>query len=190
MKRFLLLSAIGVLSGISAFGAACASGVTLDTLISNGACEVTNGQGALWTISNWGLESSFAIKPEASDLFVSWAPTPAGLYGGAGFSITFSDTPGGLDWFQVGSNSKINLRPVFWVTSSNLPSTAWTETNTALVSVTNTVLPNLPTAGGPGQVSVQTIVNTQGGAAITDALVLWSVGTSRSARPTPPLARA
>jgi hypothetical protein len=179
MKKFMLLTAIAALSAMSSFGAACASGVTLQTLINNGACEVNNGQGALWTISNWGLDTATAtsfggVNPTASDLFVTWAPTAAGQYGGAGFSVTYTDAEGGINWFAVAAgnpNQKVNLKPSFWVTSSNLQSTAWTETNTALVSVTNTVLPNLPSQGGPGQVSVQKIINTQNGTPITDAHV-------------------
>jgi hypothetical protein len=173
MKKILIIAAMASLTAISSFGAACLSGVSLQTLINTdgGVCTVDNGAGATWTISNWAqgtvVTSGFGgATPTASDLWVSWTSVPGVGGFGAGFAVTFSDAPGGTNWFNtqggLGSapNQAVDWKPGFWVTS----------TGTDVVRVVNEVTGE----GGNGQVNVQKIINTQTGINLGDAHVFYA----------------
>ena len=97
MKKFLLAAAILAVASINSFGAAC-SNTTLN-LLAGVSCTVGNVD--QWTLSNLGIIGTptttyFAAVITSADLQVTFTNL-----GTNGFSVSFSDAPGGLDFFTL-----------------------------------------------------------------------------------------
>lgn len=101
MKRLFFLAALGTLSSLPSFGAACVNGL----LSAQSTCEIATGNGGIFQLSNWSLTdpsltgyvlstSQFA-SIGAGEIFVSFSTTSNT------FAVSFSDNVSGTPGFDA-----------------------------------------------------------------------------------------
>ena len=125
MKKILLVAAMFAVASLNSFGLTACANATLSSLAAG--CTITNGA-ASWDLTLFGFggtgpsQLGYAADPATSDIFVSFATVTNPSGGGLGFSVTFSDAAGGLNFFNAsfGSpNQSLTGRP----SSSRPPTT-------------------------------------------------------------------
>lgn len=128
MKKILLVAAIFAVASFNSFGASCSSlgsvagSPTIAELATAGNCTV--GASDQWTLDTWSLaipsQTGYAAAPVAADVKVNFANlTSPG--GGAGFSVTFSDSPTAGSFFNAVSgttNQTASWKSLFVITGA------------------------------------------------------------------------
>lgn len=182
MKKILLAAAFSAFASLSAFGTACTAlnGLTIAQvnadITSNGFCTI-NG----WQLSTFGLGQSNAnagfgnVAATANDLFVNFnvVSSPGG---GAGFSVSYSDATGGLNYLTATSTGSTGA-------TANFVTYFVIESGPAVQNITSQVHDASVVPGGNnGSIQLQKIITNPGAAGnptIGDGFILTTaLGTS------------
>lgn len=97
MKKILLATAFFAVASLNSFGAAC-SNTTLD-LLAGVSCTI--GSSDQWTLSNFDILGPVSVTNYSAALTTSDLQVTFANLGTNGFSVSFSDAAGGLDFFTL-----------------------------------------------------------------------------------------
>ena len=158
MKKLILSAAMLAFGSFTAFGAACVSGSTVATLTAT-TCQVSNGA-YTWDLSGWGMNPGNSqnyspnANPAATDIIVTIAAVTGngtlGANGALGFSVTFSDAPGGNNFFNAVTGQSANWETFFAANDQGTGAADIKEVYHAVTGGTST---------GNGQVTVAKNIN-------------------------------
>lgn len=170
MKKLILSAAMLAFGSFTAFSAPCGSGVTLSTLVGT-TCQVSN-LGFTWDLSSWnyspGNSQNYVpnVPAASTDILVTIASVVGdgiiGANGALGFSVTFSDAPGGSNYFNAITGQSANWESQF---AANDQGTGAADIKEVYHAVTG------GTSSGNGQVTVAKNINFVNGAPQTPNLV-------------------
>jgi hypothetical protein len=175
MKKILLVAAMFAVASLNSFGLTACANATLSSLAAG--CTITNGA-ASWDLTLFGFggtgpsQLGYAADPATSDIFVSFATVTNPSGGGLGFSVTFSDAAGGLNFFNASFGSPIqsaDWKTIFVATANNAESA---------ISQVDLLVTGSNVSAGNGAITVQKVLrdaSVQGNPTFADGNVLTTV---------------
>lgn len=180
MKKIMIGFALVALSAVTAFGAPC-TGNTIAAIALAGSCEVAGAGGNSFTLNNWSLGDAGSIgyggNVTSADVLVTTA-----AFGIGGFSISFSDAPGGNNYFVALNNNGTNQVSNFETRFTIASATGTAASGLATVGhALNNFNIGTPTSGNPIATANKVLNPIGGGAALSSInLIAISNGSQSS----------